>query len=181
MHADNLALPERTVSVEPVLQRADLVGRWNELACEADAPDRYELNEFGEWILSPRATPGHQAVAFAVGHQLTLQLGPRAATEVPVLTDRGVRVPDVVWMPPDRWVDARDYSPLLIVPEVCVEVVSRGNTRVEIAMKIDAYLRGGAREAIVIGVQGEVDYFSAGGRREASALGIRLELPPDLF
>jgi hypothetical protein len=52
---------------------------------------------------------------------------------------------------------------------------------VEIAMKIDAYLRGGAREAIVIGVQGEVDYFSAGGRREASALGIRLELPPDLF
>ena len=131
--------------------------------------------------MSPKPTPGHQGVAFEVGHQLTLQLGRRAATEVPVLTDRGVRVPDVVWMPVERWPGWKDYSPLRFAPDVCVEVLSRGNTREEIAMKTDAYLRGGAREVIVVGLKGEVEFHGPEGKRAASALAIRLELPPELF
>jgi Uma2 family endonuclease len=163
------------------VQHGDLIRRWDELAWDAATCDRYELSEFGECIVSPKPTPGHQSVAFEVGHQLTLQLGRRAATEVPVLTDRGVRVPDVIWMPPERWPESQHYSPLRILPDVCVEVLSLGNTREEIAMKTTAYLRGGAREVIVVGLKGEVEFFGPEGRRETSALGIRLELPPEMF
>lgn len=169
------------VSADLAAPWPDLLRRWDELPWDADPCNRFELSEFGECILSPKPTPGHQGVAFEIGHQLTLQLGRRAATEVPVLTDRGVRVPDVVWMPPERWPGWKDYSPLRIVPDVCVEVLSPGNTREEIAMKTDAYLRGGAREVIVVGLKGEVAFHGLEGRRAASALGICLALPPDLF
>ncbi len=181
MQTDTVVLADPARHAELALRGGELARRWDDLAWDRDATDRYEINEYGECVLSPKPTPGHQTVAFEVGYQLTLQLGRGAATEVPVLTDRGVRVPDVVWMPAECWAEHRDYSPLRIVPDVCIEVVSPGNTRAEILMKVGAYLRGGAREAIVVGLKGEVEYFGPDGQRESSALGIRLELPPALF
>lgn len=181
MQTDAAVFADPARYTELALQGGELARRWDDLAWDPDTTDRYELNEYGECILSPKPTPGHQTVAFEVGYQLTVQLGRGAATEVPVLTDRGVRVPDVVWMPPGRWVEYRDYSPLRVVPDVCVKVVSRGNSRAEILMKVGAYLRGGAREVIVVGLKGEVEYFGPDGKRESSALGIGLELPPGLF
>ena len=166
---------------DPAVRREELVRRWNELATDPESPDYYELNEFGELILSPKPTTGHQRLSSAVGRLLTAQLGGEAVTEVSVLTDRGVRVPDVVWMDTARWAECKGQTPLQIVPDVCVEVLSPGNTREEIAMKVGAYLRGGAREVIVVGVKGEVELFGPDGKREASALGIRLALPPELF
>ncbi len=175
MHADPIA------PADPVALREELVRRWNERPYVEDDPNRYELNEFGEWIVTPRATHGHQQVAGEIVIQLVHQLGPRAAPEPSVYTDRGIRVPDVAWMPAARWLEAKGQDPLPFVPDVCVEVVSPSNTRREILMKVEAYLRGGAREAIVVGLNGEVEFFGPGGKLEASALGIRLELPAELF
>lgn len=169
------------MQTEIALEREELLRRWRELAADPDSPDRYELNELGELILSPKPTNDHQRVVSAVARGLEAQLGPEAATEVAVLTDRGIRVPDVVWMPAARWREAKGKSPFPFVPDVCVEVLSPGNTRAETVMKVGAYLRGGAREVIVVGRQGEVEHFGAEGRREASALGLRLELPAELF
>jgi Uma2 family endonuclease len=166
---------------DPAIRREDLIRRWNELANDPESPDWFELNEFGELILTPKPTPKHQRVAFEVGVWLTTQLGPGAATDVSVLTDRGVRAPDVVWMPSERWVACKGQSPLQVVPDVCVEVLSPSNTREEIAMKTGAYLRGGAREVIVVGLRGEIEFFGAEGRRNASGLGIAIALPPELF
>ncbi len=175
MHADPIA------QADPAALREALVRRWTGLGAEPDGPDRYELNEFGELILSPPPTTTHQRVGRAVGRLLEAQLGPEAVSEVAVYTDRGIRVPDVVWMAPERWALCKSQTPLQTVPDICVEVVSPGNTREEILMKIGAYLRGGAREAIVVGLKGEVEHFGPAGRLEASALGIRLELPAELF
>jgi Uma2 family endonuclease len=166
---------------EPAIRREELVRRWNALAADPECPDRYELTEFGELILSPRPSNDHQAIAFAVGVQLTQQLGPRAATDIAVYTDRGIRVPDVVWMPPARWAEYKGQTPFPVAPDVCVEVLSPSNSREEIAMKAGAYLRGGAQEVIAVGLRGEVEYFGPEGRREASALGISLALPAELF
>ena len=113
--------------------------------------------------------------------RIVRQLGPRAVTGISSITGRGIRVPDVAWMPAARWLEAKGQDPLPFVPDVCVEVVSPSNTRREILMKIGAYLRGGAREAIVVGLKGEVGFFGPAGRREASALGLKLELPAELF
>jgi len=173
-------LIETVMHADPAVRREELIRRRNELAADPESPDCFELNEFGELILSPKPTTRHQGTASEVAYQLTVQLGPRALT-ASVLTDRGVRVPDVVWMTPERWAECKDQTPLQLVPDVCVEVLSPSNTREEIAMKVGAYLRGGAREAIVVGLKGEVEFFGPGGKREASALGIRLALPPDLF
>jgi hypothetical protein len=95
----------------------------------------YEVNEYGEIIMTARPTNDHQ----------------RVVTAVP------------------------------FVPDLCVEVLSRGNTKEELAMKVNAYLRGGAREVLVVGLRGEVEIFGAEGKRSASALGINLRLPVSLF
>jgi Uma2 family endonuclease len=176
MHAD-LAIRRAD---EPV-PRDDLIRRWRALAADPDSPDHFELDQFGELILSPKPTTGHQRVASAIARIITARCGGEGVTEVSVLTDRGVRVPDVVWMPAERWAACKDQSPLEIVPDVCVEVLSPSNTRQEIEMKIGAYLRGGAREVIVVGLKGEIEIFGPQGRREASELGIALALPPELF
>jgi Uma2 family endonuclease len=166
---------------EFALKPEELIERWNELAADPDSPDHYELSEFGELILSPKPTNDHQRIAFAVARALEAQLGPEAGIEISVYTDRGIRVPDVVWMPAARWLEAKGKNPFPFVPDVCVEVLSPGNSRAEITMKTGAYLRGGAREVIVVGLKGEIRYFGAEGGREASALGVRLQLPRDLF
>jgi Uma2 family endonuclease len=181
-------LVETDMHADPALRRADppvareeLVRRWQWLAADPESPDYFELDQFGELILSPKPTPGHQAVASEVGFQLMTLLGPRAAIDVSILTDRGVRAPDVIWMPSERWAACKGQSPLELVPEVCVEVLSPSNTREEIEMKVGAYLRGGAREVLVVGLKGEIEIFGPKGKRDASALGIALALPAELF
>jgi Uma2 family endonuclease len=173
---------------DPAIRRADvpatrddLIQRWRALADDPESPDYFELDQFGDLILSPKPTPGHQAVASEVGFQLMGRLGPRAAVDVSILTDRGIRAPDVIWMPSDRWAACKGQSPLEVVPDVCVEVLSPSNTRQHIEMKIGAYLRGGAREVIVVGLKGEIEIFGPQGKRDTSALGIALALPPELF
>ena len=114
---------------EAVLDRAALLRRWQELGADPDTPDYYELNQYGEVIMSPRPTNDHQRVLQEVALALMTCLGHRAVPEISVLTDRGVRVPDVVWMPTDRWDQVKGKTPLPFVPEVCVEVLSPGNNR----------------------------------------------------
>jgi hypothetical protein len=103
------------------------------------------------------------SIELAVIGGLEHQLGPKALHEVGVLTDRGVFVPDVIWMPPERWKQAGDEEPLPFVPGICVGVLSPSNTRGEITKKIEAHLRGGAREVMIIGTQGNVDFFGPEG------------------
>jgi Uma2 family endonuclease len=166
---------------EPALTREALAQRWRELLADRDAPDFCELDEHGEVIVNPPPSRKHQSTGLAVIEALHAQPGPRAIYEVGVLTDRGVFVPDVIWMPPERWKQAGDEEPLPFVPDICVEVLSPSNTRVEITRKVEAYLRGGAREVMIIGMQGNVDFFGPEGRRAQSALGVVLNLPREAF
>ena len=117
----------------------------------------------------------------AVALALNGQLGPESRVDISVMTDRGIRVPDVVWMRPERWAAMKRETPLSTAPDICVEVLSSGNTRQEIQMKTGAYLRAGGREVIVVGLKGEVDYCGPERLRSSSALGIALELPAALF
>jgi Uma2 family endonuclease len=166
---------------DPAVRREELVRRWTALSADPESPDYCELNEFGEVIMSPPPTNRHQEIAQVIAETLIAQLGPKARVEMSVYTDRGIRVPDVVWMKPERWVQSKFETPLPFAPDICVEVLSPGNTREEIAMKAGAYLRGGAREVIVVGLKGEIEFFGAEGKRTASAFGLTLALPSELF
>jgi Uma2 family endonuclease len=166
---------------DPAVRREELIRRWTELGSDPSSPDYYELNEFGETIMSPPPSNRHQEIGQLIAESLVAQLGPKARVEMSVYTDRGIRVPDVVWMNPERWNQSGFQTPLPFVPYICVEVMSPGNTREEIQMKASAYLRGGAREVIVIGLEGEIQFFGAEGAHERSALGLLLNLPANLF
>ena len=166
---------------EIVAEPGALLRRWAELAADPDAPDHYEINEYGELIMSPRPSNDHQRIVAAMATAIAQQLGPEAVAEVSVMTDRGIRVPDVVWMPPQKWQQSKGKTPLPLSPDLCVEVLSAGNTREEIAMKAGAYLRGGAREVIVVGLRGEIQFLGPEGERAESIFGLSLDLDRALF
>lgn len=99
-------------------------------------------------------------------------------TECPILTDLGVRVPDVVWVSPAFFAAHGETSPLPAAPEICVEIVSPSNAEEEMRQKTAAYRAAGAREVWVVSEEGGVRYFDAQGARAESAFAVRRDLPP---
>jgi Uma2 family endonuclease len=64
--------------------------------------------------------------------------------ECPIETDIGMRVPDVVWASPEFMAQHRNVKELRVAPDLCIEVLSPTNTRIEMAEKRAAYLAAGA-------------------------------------
>ncbi len=88
----------------------------------------------------------------------------------------GIRVPDVVWMPPEKW-EGFDREVLIpFVPDLCVEVLLDRDFPNDINQRVRAYVEGGAREVIVIGQHGELQFHGANGPRESSTFGLSLSL-----
>ncbi|WP_454062620.1 hypothetical protein [Candidatus Nitrospira salsa] len=91
-------------NIETTLTPEELSQVWADLAQDHQLPDWYELTEHGEVIMSLRPETRHQRICASIAFQLQRQLGGEAVYEVAVLTaTSGVRVPDVVWMPQERW------------------------------------------------------------------------------
>jgi Uma2 family endonuclease len=109
--------------------------------------------------------------------QITEQIGHVAAMAVAVTTPSfGIRIPDVVWMPPDKWERIDRDAPVPFVPALCVEVLLDRDTQYDIDLRVGAYLEGGAREVIVVNEHGQVQIWGASGLQQASTFGITLSL-----
>jgi Uma2 family endonuclease len=163
------------------LTRAELRALWNRLAEDPASPERYELTEHGELIVSPLPSNRHQAVIVAVSEQLKAQLGGLVIPSVSVLTSSGVRVPDIAWLPEARRHEPLRENPLERCPPLVVEVLSPGNRPFEVNHKTKAYLTAGAEEVVVVTTKGRVSYRRADGVHSTSALGVVLNLAPELF
>jgi Uma2 family endonuclease len=167
---------------ETALSPRELADVWQQLSQDETLPDRYELTQHGEVVMSPKPTNRHQIVAAEIAFLLRSQLGGKAVTEAAVLTrSAGVRVPDVVWMPAARCAAVTRENDLLEAPELVVEVLSPGNRRGEVAHKVRAYLDAGIAEVIVVALDGTVNFHHADGPHTASTLGVVLDLPAELF
>ena len=154
-----------------LLDRYELLAAWHRLIPEAEPAGRhrYELDELGEAILNLSPSARRQIVLTDVYCHLTEQIGHLAAMSVAVTTPSfGIRVPDVVWMPCDRWEGFDRDDPVPFVPDLCVEVLLDSDRRQDIGQRVMAYLEGGAREVIVVGQLGQVEYWGATGQRKAS-------------
>ncbi len=159
----------------------ELTQRWVELRQEEQSPDYYELTEYGELVLSPRAETDHQRLCAEIAFQLRGQLGGEAVIEAAVVTTTaGIRVPDVVWMPETRW-DKLSRNAVLEAPELVVEVLSPGNRKPEMDHKIHGYLHSGIKEVIVIGLAGTIEYIRQDGTHSSSLFNVNLTLPSKLF
>jgi Uma2 family endonuclease len=161
------------------LSRAELRRRWDELANDplvAAIPFKVELNEKGVIEVSPPTTQ-HASLQSSVAYELRRQRPEgRTFTECPVETEIGMRIPDVVWASAEFIQSHGDEKQFRVAPDLCVEVLSSRNTRVEMAEKRAAYLAAGAKEVWLVGEDGVAEIYTNAGRVTASTLGF--VLPP---
>lgn len=154
--------------------------RWAEIINDpvlSDLPYKVELNLWGKIEMTP-ATFWHGRLQGAIAAQLAQQLsGGEALTEIPVVTEIGVRVPDVAWGS-KAYLDANaDASPAPRAPEICIEIVSPSNSDDEIREKIRAYVAAGAEEVWIVAEDGTIGFHDSTGPRPASRFPVRIVLP----
>lgn len=75
-----------------------------------------------------------------------------------LITTAGVRVPDVVWMPEEKWLSVHSGDRL-----------------------VQAYLASGIQEVMVVGLNGAIEYHHSDGKHQTSIHGVTLTLPSPLF
>jgi Uma2 family endonuclease len=164
----NLATPEA------------LLSRWDEVLQDPslqDLPYKIELNAWGKVEMSPPSV-GHARLQAEVSKQLSQQLPDGVAlTECPVLTEIGVRVPDVAWASTAFRIRHKGSSPLPRAPEICVEIISPSNVAAEISEKSRAYLAAGADEVWLVAENGTVRFVDHSGEKAQSHFGVALALP----
>ena len=157
-----------------------LAVRWAEVLADRtlrDLPYKIELNAWGKIEMSP-ASNRHGLLQARLASELTKQLrNGEVITECSVLTQIGVRVPDVAWAS-TRFLDLHgEVTPFPSAPEICVEIVSPSNAGEEIEAKTAAYLAAGAQEVWIVSEDGAVAYFDIKGKRKDSRYGVTLSLP----
>lgn len=165
------------------LSRVELRQRWRQLAHNrvvASIPCKVELSEKGAIEVSP-PTIRHAVVQAFVSRELARQRPDGTTlTECTVETEIGMRVPDVAWASRGLMKQHRNEREFRVAPELCVEVLSPTNTRIEMAEKTAAYLAAGAQEVWVVGEDGVAENYTSVGRVPTSALGFSLPpLPED--
>jgi Uma2 family endonuclease len=101
----------------------------------------------------------------------------RPLTECSVLTEIGVRVPDVAWASAEFLNAHADSTPFPIAPEICVEIVSPSNSDDEIDEKIPAYLTAGAREMWIVTEDGNIAQHDRSGKQDRSSFDLLISLP----
>jgi Uma2 family endonuclease len=158
-----------------------LIARWNELCRDPsleDLPYKIELNAWGKVEMSPPPGVGHARLQAELAVQLNEQLRDGIAlTECPILTDIGVRAPDVVWASNAFRSQHKRVSPLPRAPEICVEVLSPSNVEAEITEKTRAYLAAGAEEVWLVAQDGTVRVIDGSGEKPRSRFPVALNLP----
>lgn len=158
-----------------------LVLRWTEVINDPalrNLPYKLELNAWGKIEMSP-ASNRHGRLQALIAAELLRQL-PHGAVinEASILTDIGVRVPDVVWCSPEFFHLHREVTPYPNAPEICVEIVSPSNSVAELREKTRAYLAAGAKEVWQVSEEGAVHYYDRQGEKSASAFAAIVSLPP---
>lgn len=148
--------------------------RWEEIVNDPslrNLPYKVETNHRGQIVLSPHRNR-HSALQEEIQNLLRTHAPEgRQPPEFAIATDRGVKVPDVIWSSPDRWDEmAETGDPTALAPEICIEVTSSANTEEEIQEKRSLYLEAGADEAWIVDQEGDVRFFDAGGEMDASAI-----------
>ena len=133
-------------------------------------PYKIELNERGQIVMSP-ASNKHGFLQVLIAIQLnSLVSSGHVLSECSIASPKGVKVADVVWGSQDFF-DAQAFNtPLNQAPELCVEVVSPGNSYVEMAEKQRLYLQQGAKEVWFCSLSGDVTFFDVEGELERSML-----------
>jgi hypothetical protein len=88
-----------------------------------------------------------------------------------------VKAADVAWASPDCLRELGNRVCFPRCPEICVEVISPGNTEAEIHEKMALYFDAGAREVWLCASSGAISFFSASVARSLNASEICPDFP----
>jgi Uma2 family endonuclease len=150
-------------------QTAFNLRRWTELLSDpvlAGIEGRIETDRHGHILMAPPPAPRHGSYQSEIAYQLRrlLKHG-RVLTECPISTADGVKAADVAWASPERMRELGNRACFPTAPEICVEVMSPGNTAAEIAEKRALYLDAGAAEVWLCSTSGVMNFFSGKAAR----------------
>jgi len=154
-------------------QTAFNLRRWAELLADrelAKVEGRIETDRHGHIIMSPPPAPSHGSFQLEIGHLLRNLLPEgRVLTECPISTADGVKAADVAWVSPERMKELGEQACFPRAPDLCVEVLSPGNTEAEMKEKMALYFDAGAREVWLCARSGAMSFFSPGAALPSGA------------
>jgi Uma2 family endonuclease len=166
-----------TLSIELPQQKTQTgfnLRRWAELLADADLArfeGRIETDRHGHILMSPPPAPSHGSFQLEIGYLLrTLMPDGRVLTECPISTADGVKAADVAWASPDRLRELGTRTCFPQAPDICVEVLSPGNTEAEIREKVALYFDAGAHEVWLCAASGAMEFVAADGPKQSSTL-----------
>jgi Uma2 family endonuclease len=155
--------------------------RWAELLADPELArfeGRVETDRHGHVLMSPPPAPNHGSLQARITSLLDRHMTKgRVLTECPISTADGVRAADVAWASPEVMAELGDRVCFPRAPEICVEVISPGNTDAEIREKKALYFDAGAKEVWTCSESGEMSFFSANNKQPLSASQICPEFP----
>ena len=137
--------------------------RWAELQSDpqlAKIDGRIETDRHGHIIMSPPPAPSHGSFQSEIAYLLrTLLAEGRVLTECPISTADGVKASDVAWASTQRMRQLGNRKCFVQPPEICVEVLSPGNTEAEIQEKTALYFDAGAQEVWICAMSGAMKFI----------------------
>ncbi len=146
-----------------------------------DLPFKIELNEYGAIIMNP-VKIGHSMYQSEISRLMgNMRRDGITLVECAIKTRKGTKAADVAWASL-AWAEMmQNETDASTAPEVCVEVVSMGNTRREMNTKKKLYFEKGAQEVWFCNEYGYVTFYNAQGPLTCSVLfpdfPARVELP----
>lgn len=135
-----------------------------------DLPFKIELNRYGKLLMSP-ATNRHGNLEYRVGRALERgRPEGEIIIECAIQTSDGVKVADVAWAS-QTFIGEQGYTtPYPVAPEICVEILSPGNSNEEMRIKIELYLAQGAQEVWLVDTDARIRFFGHAGELSHSQL-----------
>jgi Uma2 family endonuclease len=144
--------------------------QWQEV-CEhpslQNLPFKIELNERGQILMSP-VKVYHSAFQGKISR--LLPDNGIVLPECAIKTTKGTKVADIAWCSEQRFKIIEREAECSVAPELCVEVISSSNTKMEMEEKRQLYISAGAIEFWVCNEEGEVMFFDANGQLKNSKL-----------
>lgn len=128
-----------------------------------DLPFKIELNEYGNIIMTP-ATNHHGRLQGKI-YSLLERYGSQGELylECSIATRKGVKVADVAWCSKEFFTQYGEQTPLPVSPEICIEILSPSNSKIEMTEKIDLYLAKGAKEVWLCDNNGIIEVHTPEG------------------
>lgn len=133
-------------------------------------PYKVELSSNGQVILTQR-----KILQSFLSAQISVLLNKQKMhgvcfTSCAISTRKGTRVADVAWASDKVVLKIFDQLEAVVVPEICVEVLSKSNSDFKISEKRKLYFERGANEVWTCDEHGTMRFFGSNGKIEKSLM-----------